>query len=144
MIKIQDKKAGIYFSGGNQLDPPPPYEDLPPSYSSLDVNVNVPQFNLVRLEGHSRGSLTGTLTPIPQGRMTSFSLHRNPQFGTHLNTGSTNTPVTTPAGSMFRSSIPSTREHSASSSHVRTMNMVTLETRACPGDVPQIVVNDNG
>ncbi|XP_052806615.1 uncharacterized protein LOC128235866 [Mya arenaria] len=117
---------------------PPPYsdEDCPPPYTAVDASPHL------RREDNTRGSISGQLTPVPESaRGGNVALHRNPHFGTHLNTGGTNTPVATPGGSMFRSSVPSTREHSASS-HVRSMDMVHLDTRAHPLDVPHLTFSN--
>lgn len=82
------------------------------------------QPNTLQREGQTRGSIRSSLTPIPQGR--TAILPRNPNFGSHLNTGTTNTPMVTPTGSMFRSSYPGTRQQSATSNS-RSINMVQFE-----------------
>lgn len=88
-------------------DPPPPY---------TGPGILVPQ---IQRDGVRRDSISSSLTPVPQRR-------RNPHFGTHLNTGTANTPMVTPTGSMFRSSLPGTRQTSATS-NARSINMVHFD-----------------
>ncbi|KAH3699506.1 uncharacterized protein LOC127859582 [Dreissena polymorpha] len=110
------------------IEEPPPYieteTDPPPPYSV----VGTPATNS-RRDGNTRGSQTGGLSPLPRHILSHSGRRRTSVFGSHLNTGTTNSPLATPASSMFRSSIFGTREHSASS-NIRSVHMVHFESSA--------------
>jgi hypothetical protein len=96
------------------MEPPPPYTeieaDLPPPYSLGNFNLNQARQGSSR--GNTRGS-SGIGTPFARTRNNN-SVARNSLFSVHLNTGSTNTPMITPSGSMFASSTINARGLSAS------------------------------
>ena len=105
----------------------------PPPYSAIDGDAPPPYTRYGILTPARRNSTatrpTPCLTPMALPDLPEYTTQPQQFVGqqhfTH-NTGTTNTPMVTPAGSMFTTSIGGTRNTSASS-NMRSVNMVHIE-----------------